>query len=366
MELEYENGWFAERSRVYKEISERKDLFKRLDSTFFYFTPPDAGWIDMEMYLNGKKRLTCDCSVVFDPFVEMTMWLEDIVKGIQLEHTMRIDCEGREVYLHYEMLRAANFGFSVERPGPGKEIVHVYDANTDPEIGLFFVYDSDTDSIPFYALCETKDFVNSVYLALLALCGNCYNTQCSDFVKEWFYDPNQYRSGPKWDNLTFYNDIKSPLIEWNMRSPYGYGADISFRRMPKIKETVCMWCDFGDALFWGRRTINEGACIGDVESIFTDTAGEIRLDSINGLREWYNEYDSSHLPEKDWSKKRWNDWQERGFSFAMEVRKLLPDTIDLFYYDWYPRKKVVRDGDEFESRCPMIVFNENCLLKKKK
>ena len=49
MELEYENGWFAERSRVYKEISERKDLFKKLDSTFFYFTPPEAGWIDMEM-----------------------------------------------------------------------------------------------------------------------------------------------------------------------------------------------------------------------------------------------------------------------------------------------------------------------------
>jgi len=46
------------------------------------------------------------------------------------------------------------------------------------------------------------------------------------------------------------------------------------------------------------------------------------------------------------------------------VRKLLPDTIDLFYYDWYPRKKVVRG--EFGAHYPMIVFNENCLSKKKK
>lgn len=362
MELEYENGWFAERSRVYKEISERKDLFKKLDSTFFYFTPPDAGWIDMEMYLNGKKRLTCDCSVVFDPFVEMTMWLEDIVKGIQLEHTMRIDCEGREVYLHYEMLRAASFGCSIERPEPGKEIVHHFDVNTNPEIGLFFVYDSDTDSIPFYALCETKDFVNSIYLALLALCGNCYNTQRSDFAKEWFYGPNRSKSGPKWDNMTFYNDIKSPLIEWNIRSPFCYGADISFRRMPKIKETICMWCDFGDALFWGRGTDGKGGCCGNADSLRTDTSGEIKLDFIEGLREWYDEYDD--VASLNWTKKQDKEWFERGFSLAQRVRKLLPDTIDLFYYDWYPRKKVVRG--EFGTHYPMIVFNENCLSKKKK
>ena len=69
--LYYQKGWLTERSRVYKELSEREVLFKNLDSTFFYFTPPEAGWIDMEMYLNGEKRLTCDCSVVFDPFVEI-------------------------------------------------------------------------------------------------------------------------------------------------------------------------------------------------------------------------------------------------------------------------------------------------------
>jgi hypothetical protein len=368
----YQKGWLTERSRVYKELSERENLFKNLDSTFFSFTPPEAGWINMEMYLNGEKRLTCACSCVYDPFPDMKRWLEDIVRSRNMETTMHIDCEGEEMYLHYEKLRDADFVIST------KDKWRHSRTDVFSEIGLFYVYDSCSDTIPFYALCETGDFGNSIYLALLALFGNCYNTQHSNFAEEWFYDENDLRKGKKLDHLTVYNSIKSPLIEWKIQNPQCFCGDKHFRKMPKIKETVSMWCDFCGALFWGSGTINEGACIGDVESISTDTAGEIRLDSIKGLKEWYNEYDSAHLPEKDWSKKRWNDFQERGFSFALEVRKLLPDTIDLFYYDWYPRKKVVHDGDEcviskkpkivykHEARCPMIVFNENCLPKTKK
>lgn len=352
--LYYQKGWFAERSRVYKELSERDDLFKKLDSTYFYFTSPDSGWIDMELYLNGKKRLTCDCSVVFDPFIEMRMWLEDIVRSINIENTMRVDCEGKEVYLHYEKLRDVEDGVE----GRGESAVF-FDANTRPEIGLFYVYDSDSDAIPFYAICETKDFVNSVYLALLSLCGNCYNTHFSDFANGWYYGVNTCRNTHKFDNMTFYNDIKSPLIEWNIRSPRAYGVDIRFRKMPKIKETISMWCDYGDALFWNRDKKGWGACCGGTDIFFTETAGEIKLDSIKGLREWYDEYDITEPPHA-WNSKRWKNWLERGYSFAVQVRKLLPDTIDLFYYDWYPKRKVVRK--EFPERCPMIVFNEKCLL----
>ena len=355
--LYYEKGWFAERSRVYKELSERDNLFEKLDSTFFYFTSPEAGWIDMEMYLNGKKRLTCDCSEVFDPFIEMRMWLEDIVRSINMENTMRIDCEGREVYLHYEKLRDAEDGVE----GRGKSAVF-YDVNTRPEIGLFYVYDSDSDTIPFYAICETKDFVNSVYLALLSLCGNCYNTHHSDFASHWYYSENNLRTFHKLNNMTFYNDIKSPLIEWNIRSPRAYGADIRFRKMPKIKETISMWCDYGDALFWGRGTDGKGGCCGNADSLFTETAGEIKLDSIKGLREWYEKWDSASLSD-NWTKKQWRDWDARGYSFALQVRKLLPDTIDLFYNNWYPKIKVVREKNEYKERYPMIVFNENSLSR---
>ena len=83
-------------------------------------------------------------------------------------------------------------------------------------------------------------------------------------------------------------------------------------------------------------------------------------------------YDSTDYPD-DWSKKQRRDRDERGYSFALQVRKLLPDTIDLFYYDWYPKKKVVRKKIEYlknkyfeyKERCPMIVFNERCLMENK-
>ena len=348
--LEYGKGWFAERSRVYKELSKRDNLFEKLDSTYFYFTSPDAGWIDMEMYLNGKKRLTCACSCVYNPFLDMKRWLEEIVRSRNMETTMRIDCEGEEMYLHYEKLRDAETIISTK-----DQWRHSKTENYS-EIGLFYVYDSRSDSIPLYTLCETKDFVNSIYLALLALCGNCYNTHFSDFANEWYLDDD------KFDNMTFYNKIKSPLIEWNIRATHRYWDSTRFRKMPKIKETISMWCDFGDALFWGRGMDGKGGCCGSADSLFTDTAGEIKLDSIVGLREWYEEWDSASLPD-NWTKKQWRDWDERGYSFALQVRKLLPDTIDLYYYNWYPRKKVVRK--EFPERCPMIVFNERCLIDKK-
>ena len=354
--LYYEKGWFTERSRVYKEISERDDLLKKLDSPFFYFTPPEAGWIDMEMYLNGKKRLTCSCSCVYDPFPEMIRWLEAIVRSNNMETTMRIDTEGEEIYLHYEKLR--NWEFCVSTKNNWRSCSkHLYS-----ELGLFFVYNSASDSIPFYALCETKDFVNSIYLALLTLCGNCYNSHFSDFVEEWYLDENILKSGHKIDNMSFYNTIKSPLIEWNMRSsrPYNWNPP-TFRKMPRIKETISMWCDYGDALFWGRGLDGKGGCCGSADKLWTDTTGEIELSSIKGLREWYNEYDATDLPV-NWTKKQWKDWEERGYAFALQVRELLPDTIDLYYYDWYPKKKVVRS--EFPERCPMIVFNERSLLKR--
>ena len=260
------------------------------------------------------------------------------------------------MYLHYEKLRDEDFCISTKDSWRHSK-TEIYS-----EIGLFYVYDSSSDSIPFYALCETKDFINSIYLALLALCGNCYNTHFSDFANEWYYDENNLSRGRKYDNLTFYNAIKSSLIEWKICSKNTcWGNSVRFRKMPKIKETISMWCDYGDALFWGRGGVNgTGACCGNADSLFTDSAGEIKLDSIIGLREWYDEWDSASLPN-NWTKKQWRDWDARGYSFALQVRKLLPDTIDLFYYDWYPKKKVVRK--EFPERCPMIVFNENSLLR---
>lgn len=337
--LYYEKAWFAERSRIYKELSERENLFKKLDSTFFYFNSPYAGWIDLDIYINGKKQLTCDCSNAYDPFPDIKQWLEDIVLCDNLETAIRIDNENAEKFLHYEKLSNRN----------------------NVNIGMFYVYDSYSNSIPFFALCDTKDFIKSVYLVLLALCGDCYNTHFSDFAKSWYYDENFFRTSRKYNNLTFYNKIKSPLIEWYICSSFCLGYENEFKKMPIIKETISIWCDYGDALFWGRGVDGVGCCLGDADSLSTYSAGEINLASIQGLREWYNEWSSAPIPDK-WTKKQWDDWYKRGYEFAKQVRKLLPDTIDLYYYDWYPKKKVIRN--DFSESYPMIVFNENAYVNK--
>ena len=329
----FDKIWFTERSRIYDEFSKRENSLKKTDSPFFYFNSPDSGWIQMEIYMNGKKCFTCDCSCVYDPFQDMKRWLEDIVLGHNVETTMHIDCEKNEVYLHYERL---------------------YDSS---DVGLFYVYNDNPESIPFYAVCDTNDFVKSLYLALLKVCGNCYNTQHSDFAKEWYYDENSFRSH-KFDNMTFYNNVKSPLLDLYVNSKYPWYSDFYFRKMPKVKETISMWCDYADALFWGRDKEGHGFCCGDAGGFGTETAGDFNLETIEGLREWYDEWDSTPLPNK-WTKKQWDKWHERGYAFAQQIRELLPDTIDLYYYDWSPRIKVVRK--EVGECCPMIVFNPRSL-----
>lgn len=333
----FDKIWFSERSRIYDEFSKRENSLEKMDSPFFYFNSPDSGWILMEIYMDGKKCFTCDCSCVDDPFPDMKHWLEDIAIGRKVETTMYIDCEMNEVYLHYERLHDSS------------------------ETGLFYVYNNNPESIPFYAICKTREFVKSFYLGMLKVCGNCYNTQHGDFVHEWYYNENDFRTH-KLDNMTFYNKIKSQLLDLYVNSKYPWYYHFCFRKMPKIKETICMWCDYADALFWGRDKKGYGFCCGDADSFETETAGEINLESIKGLREWYNEWESVPLPNK-WTKKKWNKWYERGYAFALQIREILPDTIDLYYYDWYPRKKVVRD--EFGESCPMIVFNPKSFMPKK-
>ena len=64
----FDKSWFTERRRIYDEFSKRENTLKKTDSPFFYFNSPDSGWIQMEIYMNGKKCFTCDCSCVYDPF----------------------------------------------------------------------------------------------------------------------------------------------------------------------------------------------------------------------------------------------------------------------------------------------------------
>lgn len=346
-DLEYPKGWFSHRRQLYAELARTKDLFSKTDSVFFRMGAPDLGCIDYELFVNGQLRYSSMFSEIFDPFENMRNWLESIVKGRCPIHSLTIETEGPQTFWIYEAL---------------------CEDESTPDMGLFYVYDSSNDKMFIAAIVNKHDFVTAFYLALLDLASNGYNRKKCDFGKHW-YAPQTLWHRTKRNNWTFYNSVKSPLIEWYLHpNPDSSAPYQQFRKMPKIRETIQMWCDFGDALFWGRGNDAHGACIGDVDSFDTHTCGTIDLSSVDGLQAWYDEWNKisldSIIEEKNESVS--DEWFERGRQLALKVRELLPDTIDLFYYDWYPAIDVQKDDEyQFPERLPMIIPNPHALRIKK-
>ena len=93
-------------------------------------------------------------------------------------------------------------------------------------------------------------------------------------------------------------------------------------------ETIWMWAEYGDALFWNQ----EGGCIGDSHELITDCRGErIDLSGIEGLAEWYARFDDDARPAFEWTPEEYDAWIEEGWKYARAVRRILPDEIELQY-----------------------------------
>lgn len=341
--LLHSKGWYKSRARLYSEIARTPRLGSKLDSVFFRMSAPESGCIDFEIFVNGERAYAGMFSNLFNPFTDIVEWMERIVKSERPQQSLSINTEGPALYWTYDVLLESEYPY------------------TGPEVGLFYLYDTFTDSIPVKAIVDAKAFVTALYLAILHLGANTYNGVRSNFKDEWYYDNNQYCRKHFSDNWTFYRMVKSPLIELFLHSKERYLYPIpSFQKMPLVKETIHMWCDYGCALFWGRDSEGHGACIGGTDMIYTDTAGDIDLSSIEGLNEWYEEWNDRPL----WSEENPlpEDWKERGMELALKIRAILPDTIDLYYYSWYPEVEVEQDNEyHFPERLPMIVPNAHAV-----
>jgi len=93
-------------------------------------------------------------------------------------------------------------------------------------------------------------------------------------------------------------------------------------------ETIWMWAEYGDALFWNQ----EGGCIGDSHSLTTDWRHKrVDLSVIEGLAEWYARFDDDAHPAFEWKPEEYESWFEEGRKYARAVRRILPDEIDLQY-----------------------------------
>lgn len=101
--------------------------------------------------------------------------------------------------------------------------------------------------------------------------------------------------------------------------------------MKGMQETIWMWAEYGDALFWYR----DGGCCGDSKGLVTEYRHKrIDLTGIEGLQAWYNRFDDDNYPAYVWSSEEYRAWIDEGWKYARAVREILPDEIDLLYeYD---------------------------------
>ncbi len=356
------DGWFAERAKLFQELAEKEIV--DLDEVQVHFRKLKAGWLYTDIYVNGELKDQIDISLIFDPIGDMSRWLSEIVDDRKLTSIFEIDEEGVCSIFCFEHLYRAESGCGKKESicngfdvSPlwieGLRCVESnekdwcqYDADICFDYGLFFIYDSATDKITAKAIVKTKDFVNSIYMSFLKFAG--FRRIDKEALNEYYTYDEAVKD--KWD---FYNEMKSYIVEWNMNSKDAFScrSATKFKDKIRIEDMVFMMPDWGDALFW-----NCGCC-GTADYVWTNNI-KYDLTSIEGLREWYDDFDKNGLK---WDGEQWKRFYKKGKIFAEKVRELLPDNIDLCYGEQQVKHKIEGTSEPF-----LLVPNKRMWYRPKK
>lgn len=306
----YGPGWFKGRIKLYETLDPYA-MPTQTDEIRIKLSGMSAGCLDITVYLNGQEMFVSHLSYLTYPIHSLRSWLERIVSS---EHTSiwEVDEEGSLTTFCVERLNCLNYctdwGYHNE-----EERLSNY--------GLFYLYDSVSDSIKCSAIVNSKQLVNDFYMELLEFSGCIWDEKEQDF-SQWFYDSCDKEMGAS--NWDFYNQIKSPYIEYQL---HGKCTHVDWRIIKEpvfIKSFIVMDPDYGDALFW-----EDGVCCGGADRIWIGEGKdeiEIDLSSIVGLDDWQSEYERSYMDDVA------DDFYDRGWLLAKEVRKLFPDNVELVYY----------------------------------
>ena len=334
----YSKKYYTERARFLLDISEEKNSC--VSEIAVKLAAPEYGWIDLELYVDGIKAIDIRMSDVFDPTVDIRNWLTDIISCRQTMTQTSIDQEGFEAILTFEEFGVdMNYRYAPGgiKPTAGLEMIskdykETEAFNNRTQLGLFTVYDSGVDSMPIRAIVSTRQLVAAFYLSFLTYAATfTFNDHKKSFTFNWNSDEYEDIDDVDWSvgQWDFYNRFKSRELEWYLYSRYPWRKDIPdfSTPAPRIENYVIMWAEWSNALFWC------GRCLGNPDRIYADGKW-IDLSDINGLREWYEEFDNSE-PCVEWEKNELEDWMRRGRQFAFEIRRRLPANIDLYYY-WMP------------------------------
>jgi hypothetical protein len=182
---------------------------------------------------------------------------------------------------------------------------------------------SFSKDMPYIGICKRQQVLKAIYEGLL-------NTQ------QWSDIPNGNEDdyNNTWDGIsyfTFYNQIKSPLVE-NKIQGWRYGNDEVERRQVHIKHILTISPDVDYIV-----TDEEGIChdfwdTDELKIYFVDSSDEFSI-KIDGFQSWLREYQNCTdftTTETDPSFD-YEAWHKRGIEFAQKLRDQLPDEIDLWY-----------------------------------
>ena len=196
-----------------------------------------------------------------------------------------------------------------------------------------------------YGFCNERQAIKELYEGLLNVGRVGYEFKDYDFNNPWGYDA-----------MVFYNHIKSPIIErYISRIKEDYNSIVERQRI--IHHVFTISPDYTDVL--GQMTgqsIPTSVSFDDVVTLYKEDDSEEVLCSVTlpGVYEWLNEFNrlsdgvNSTMGNLDVEK-----WHHRGLVLAKELKKKLPDDIDVWY--GYP-------FDDVEHRdCRPILITDGTL-----
>lgn len=176
-----------------------------------------------------------------------------------------------------------------------------------PEMGRFWISYNDE----FTAYVDTKEFVRGFYLSLMTELG-------FGIYEDIDNHPEGEERNAVWKP---YNDLKSRKIE-------AYISGIEIREdgiQSYVNESFVMFPDWGGCIFWDTMGVGSG----DFDELSTDN-GDFKL-NVPGLQKWGDFYDNHD------NSQTFGQWWQEGWKLAKEIRRQLPDSIDLYYMCFDPK-----------------------------
>ena len=232
-------------------------------------------------------------------------------------------CRKAQIELHFEdepmviSLRQLRTLASAKTDGSG--IVYRYDDYVKVEIQP----DSFAKGSAIIGICNEEDTIRELYEGLLNIGRRGYEFKEYGQDNPWDYEA-----------IVFYNHIKSPIIERYLSGIMEkYNSIVERQKIIHHVFTICP--DYTHVLGYmtGQSSV-VGVFSDDVVTLYKDDVKDEELCSVklSGIYEWLDEFNRySDGVNSTMGKMNVKDWHHRGLILAKELKKKLPEDIDVWY-----------------------------------